>query len=236
MEGQERSSAFAVGEDEPIRDLGRALPGLLPLRRSRKSVASSPAGASPPRTPQPIVITGSALPTTPDQVTVPVTIVDSTQIQKAGVSTNVLEILRKQVPSFEGAAAPATATRPTTISVLPVVRLSSCAISIRLVLVNGRRVAPSAISGINGKIFVNVSEIPPDAIDHIEVLTDGASAIYGSDAIGGVVNIILKSNWHGGQVNARYGGADGYNERNVGLTYGADVLPSTNVTRVGQLL
>lgn len=75
-----------------------------------------------------------------------------------------------------------------------------------------------------------MNEIPPDAIDHIEVLTDGASAIYGSEAVGGVVNIILKSNWHGGQVNVRYGGADGYNERSLGLTYGANVLPNTNVT------
>ena len=192
--------------------------------------ASSPAGASPPKSEQAIVITGSALPTTPDQVTVPVTIVDSTQIQKAGVATNVLEILRKQVPSFGGRSSTGNSNatnnnqRTAGGSSIQLHNLDT------LVLVNGRRVAPSAISGINGKIFVNVSEIPPDAIDHIEVLTDGASAIYGSEAIGGVVNIILKSNWHGGQVNARYGGADGYNERNLGLTFGANVLPSTNVT------
>ncbi len=192
--------------------------------------ASSPAGASPPKDAQAIIITGSALPTTPDQVTVPVTVIDSTQIQKAGVSTNVLEILRKQVPAFAGRSSTGNSNatnnnqRTAGGSSIQLRNLDT------LILVNGRRVAPSAISGINGKIFVNVSEIPPDAIDHIEVLTDGASAIYGSDAIGGVVNIILKSNWHGGQVNARYGGGEGYNERNVGLTYGTNVLPSTNVT------
>jgi iron complex outermembrane receptor protein len=192
--------------------------------------ASSPAGASPPKDAPAIVITGSALPTTPDQVTVPVTVVDSSQIQKAGVATNILEILRKQVPAFGGRSSTgngnATNNNQRTAG--------GSSIQLRnldtLILVNGRRVAPSAISGVNGKIFVNVSEIPPDAIDHIEVLTDGASAIYGSDAIGGVVNIILKSNWNGGQVNARYGGADGYNERNLGFTYGANVLPTTNVT------
>lgn len=195
-----------------------------------KVSASSPAGASPPSDASAIVITGSALPTTPDQVTVPVTVVDSTQIQKAGVSTNVLEILRKQVPSFGGRSSTGNSNatnnnqRTAGGSSIQLHNLDT------LVLVNGRRVAPSAISGINGKIFVNVAEIPPDAIDHIEVLTDGASAIYGSEAIGGVVNIILKSNWHGGQVNARYGGADGYNERNLGFTYGANVLPNTNVT------
>ena len=195
-----------------------------------KVTATSAAGASPPKDAPGIVITGSALPTTPDQVTVPVTVVDSTAIQKAGVSTNVLEILRKQVPAFGGRSSTGNSNatnnnqRTAGGSSIQLRNLDT------LVLVNGRRVAPSAVSGINGKIFVNVSEIPPDAIDHIEVLTDGASAIYGSEAIGGVVNIILKSNWHGGQVNARYGGADGYNERNLGLTYGANILPNTNIT------
>ena len=54
--------------------------------------------------------------------------------------------------------------------------------------------ATSAISGVNGKVFVNVAEISPDAIERIEALIAGASAIYGSDAIGGVINIIVKSN------------------------------------------
>ena len=151
-------------------------------------------------------------------------------IQKAGVATNVLEILRKQIPAFGGRSSTGNSNatnnnqRTAGGSSIQLRNLDT------LVLVNGRRIAPSAISGINGKIFVNVNEIPPDAIDHIEVLTDGASAIYGSEAIGGVVNIILKSNWHGGQVNARYGGAHGYNERNLGFTYGGNVLPTTNIT------
>lgn len=198
---------------------------------SAQVTQSSPPNSQPAAPgPAPIVITGSALPTTPDQVTVPVTTVDAAQIQKAGVSTNVLEILRKQVPAFGGRSSTGNSNatnnnqRTAGGSSIQLHNLDT------LVLVNGRRIAPSAVSGINGKIFVNVSEIPPDAIDHIEVLTDGASAIYGSEAIGGVVNIILKSNWHGGQVNARYGGADGYNERNLGFTYGTNVLPSTNVT------
>ena len=195
----------------------------------------APPAPTPTPTPSPsnstaIVITGSALPTNPDQVAVPVTVVDAAKIEKGGVTTNVLEILRKQVPAFGGRSSTGNSNatnnnqRTAGGSSIQLHNLDT------LVLVNGRRVAPSAIAGINGKIFVNVSEIPPDAIDHIEVLTDGASAIYGSEAIGGVVNIILKSNWHGGQANARYGGADNYNERNLGFTYGANVLPSTNIT------
>jgi len=61
-----------------------------------------------------------------------------------------------------------------------------------LVLVNGRRVAPSGTGS-----FVDVSLIPVSAIDRVEILTDGASAIYGSDAVGGVANFILREDFHG---------------------------------------
>lgn len=61
-----------------------------------------------------------------------------------------------------------------------------------LVLVNGRRLAPSGSGS-----FVDVSLIPVSAIERVEVLTDGASSIYGSDAVGGVVNIILRSDFEG---------------------------------------
>jgi iron complex outermembrane recepter protein len=69
-----------------------------------------------------------------------------------------------------------------------------------LVLLNGHRLAPSA----SGQ-FVDVSQIPLAAIDRVEILTDGASAIYGSDAVGGVVNIILKQNYQGADTAVRYG-------------------------------
>ena len=61
-----------------------------------------------------------------------------------------------------------------------------------LVLVNGRRVAPSGSGS-----FVDVSLIPLSAIERVEILTDGASAIYGSDAVGGVVNFIMRRDFEG---------------------------------------
>ncbi|HYC95194.1 MAG TPA: TonB-dependent receptor, partial [Sphingomicrobium sp.] len=61
-----------------------------------------------------------------------------------------------------------------------------------LVLVNGRRIAPSGTGN-----FVDVSLIPVTAVDRVEILTDGASAIYGSDAVGGVVNFILRDDFEG---------------------------------------
>ena len=69
-----------------------------------------------------------------------------------------------------------------------------------LVLVNGRRVAASS-----GGTYTDISTIPIDAIERIEVLPDGASAVYGADAVGGVVNIILKSGYDSAQSKVSYG-------------------------------
>jgi outer membrane receptor protein involved in Fe transport len=70
-----------------------------------------------------------------------------------------------------------------------------------LVLINGHRVAPGSGDGS----FVDVSMIPVTAIERVEIVTDGASAIYGSDAVGGVVNFILRSKYEGVESRAQYG-------------------------------
>lgn len=87
-----------------------------------------------------------------------------------------------------------------------------------LTLVNGRR-QPTAGDGR----FVDLSSIPASAIERIEVLTDGASAIYGSDAIGGVVNIILRRDYEGAETQLRFAGAGSMSEAKETLlshTYG----------------
>lgn len=70
-----------------------------------------------------------------------------------------------------------------------------------LVLVNGRRLSPSGLSAR----FTDVSRIPLSAVERVDVLTDGASAIYGSDAIGGVVNFILRETYDGAETRVKYG-------------------------------
>lgn len=73
-----------------------------------------------------------------------------------------------------------------------------------LVLVDGRRwIAGASASGVPSVVDINT--IPANVIDRIEILQDGASAIYGSDAIGGVINIITKQNFEGFQADAQYG-------------------------------
>ncbi len=72
-----------------------------------------------------------------------------------------------------------------------------------MILMNGRRVVGSPSLGGGGT--VNLNMIPFSAVDRVEVIADGASSVYGSDAIAGVVNIILKKNYTGMTVQARYG-------------------------------
>jgi outer membrane receptor protein involved in Fe transport len=80
-----------------------------------------------------------------------------------------------------------------------------------LVLVNGRRVAGSGATGA----FADVSMIPTGAVDRVEVLLDGASAIYGADAVGGVVNIILRKPYDGAETRLRFGSVTAGGKRDV---------------------
>src|SRR5260221_13237666 len=168
--------------------------------------ANEAPAASEPTALEAITVTGSLLPTTPDQVAVSVVTLDAKQMEQNGIATNPLEILRKAIPSFAGRSNAGTSNANTDNqrtaggSQLQLRNLPT------LILVNGRRVANSGVGGINGKNFVDVNQIPAAAIDHIEVLTDGASSIYGSGAIGGRGNFILKSDFKG--VSA--GGGDGF--------------------------
>jgi iron complex outermembrane recepter protein len=91
-----------------------------------------------------------------------------------------------------------------------------------LVLINGRRIAPYGLADDGQKIFSNLNVIPMEAVERIEILKGGASAIYGSDAIAGVVNIILRKDFKGTVATAnigqsRYG--DG-TERKAAITTG----------------
>ena len=72
-------------------------------------------------------------------------------------------------------------------------------------LINGRRIAPYGIGFTGDSVSVDVNSIPLAAIERVEVLKDGASAVYGSDAIAGVVNFILRQDFKGVELTAEYG-------------------------------
>jgi len=196
------------------------------------ALTSSPALAEEPEKLTTVVVTGSAVPTTRDAVAVSVVQLDQEQIQKSGASSDTLELLRKAIPTFQGRGNTGSTNANNTNQNTAGGAQAQLKNLDTLVLVNGRRVAISAIAGIGGKAFVNVSQIPAAAIERIEVISDGASAIYGSDAIGGVVNIILKSDYKGFEAGARYGSADNYSESSTYFTAGSS-LGGMNFTLSG---
>ena len=171
-----------------------------------------------------LVVTGSNIPTAADAAAVPVTVIGKQQIDDTGLNSNLLEVLRKRLPSLAGRNNVGNSNGNNVSQIT----FGGSSIALRnldtLVLINGERVTTNGANGIRGKNFVDVNQIPAAAIDRVEVLTDGASAIYGSDAVGGVVNFILKSNYQGAEFGGRYAvaPADGhYSERSGYVVAGA---------------
>lgn len=101
-----------------------------------------------------------------------------------------------------------------------------------LVLVNGRRQAVSAAAEVSSQTEtgVNLNSIPFAAIERVEIVLDGASSVYGADAIGGVINIILRKDYEGGDIAVRYDdGANGGDTITIDGSYGYS-WDSGNVT------
>ncbi len=146
-----------------------------------------------------IEVTGTRILRTDVETAQPVTIITRKQIQQTGLTSvgDVLQQLTQAGPALNTAFNNG-GNGQTQID------LRFLGSSRVLVLVNGRRWIPQ-LSGA-----VDLNEIPVSIIDHIEILQDGASAIYGSDAITGVVNIITVKNFNGAEANAYLGMYDGH--------------------------
>lgn len=147
-----------------------------------------------------IVVTGSRIPraniTAPTQVTT----IDSEVIEYSGLG-NAADILRA-VPSF-GVSGLSTNNSNflTAGGGINTLELRNLEEDRTLVLVNGRRY----VSGVSGSAAVDFNTIPVELIDRVEVITGGASAIYGSDALAGVVNVILKDKFEGVDIGYQAG-------------------------------
>jgi iron complex outermembrane receptor protein len=147
---------------------------------------------------QKVVVTGSNIAHIDAETATPVTILRREDIARTGANT-VSELLATLTSatgslndiggslSFAGGASSAS--------------LRNLGKQSTLVLLNSRRVAPYALADYN-EVFTNLDSLPLDAIDRIEVLRNGGSAVYGSDAVAGVINIITRNDFRGVQVSA----------------------------------
>jgi iron complex outermembrane receptor protein len=174
---------------------------------------------------QQVLVTGSRLAAPNAESPSPLQVITSADIAASGV-TNLQELLLKN-PTLGTPTISRTNSNFQTSSVgVATVDLRNLGTARTLVLVNGRRF----VSGVPGESAVDLNTIPVDFIERVELLTGGASATYGSDAVAGVVNIILKRNFNGVLADASVGrssrGDD--SKRKLALTFGSTSADGTS--------
>jgi iron complex outermembrane receptor protein len=195
------------------RELRRALallslPSLLSLSAAAQSTSTSGADAQDDKTVklEKYTVTGSYIPAALDETNAsPVFTVTAKDIEASGLKTNVLDILRKSVPQIIGGNNIGIENANTAGNFTNGGSTVALRNTTTLVLIDGMRVVVNPVAGTGGGSFVDLNIVPVSAVERIEVLTDGASAIYGSDAVSGVINIILKKDYRGAEVGGYYG-------------------------------
>jgi iron complex outermembrane recepter protein len=160
-----------------------------------------------------VVVTGSYIRRTDTETPSPLQVISSEEIEKSG-RLAIADVIRavsadnsgSLTQNFSGALAGGASG----------ISLRGLTLDATLVLVDGHRMAPYPLADDGERPFVDLSSLPLSIVERVEVLKDGASAIYGSDAIAGVVNIILKPEFKGLQLDTNLGGsyrADGLTQR-----------------------
>ena len=148
-----------------------------------------------------IIVTGSRIRTPNLESAVPVTTISGEQLFETG-RVQVGDVLN-ELPQMRSTFSTANSTRFLGTRGLNLLDLRGLGTQRTLVLVNGRRHVGSDV--LNNGVSVDVNTIPSDLVERIDVVTGGASAVYGSDAVAGVVNFILKDSFDGIKVRAQTG-------------------------------
>jgi outer membrane receptor protein involved in Fe transport len=163
-----------------------------------------------------IRVTGSRIVSSNIDTPIPTQQLDVGEIEAAG-SVDLGELV-EQLPGVYLGISPSNSLLSTQNSGLSTIDLRGLSTNRTLTLINGRRV----VSNSGSAQRVDTSTIPTGFIERIDITTGGASAIYGSDAIAGVANIVLKDSYDGFELDARFGDtADGGNENpSLGATWG----------------
>ncbi len=151
----------------------------------------------------------------------PVLQVDRESIEKSGYS-NLQQLLEKIPANGNGAFSTRGNNQDSTANGAASISLRGLGADATLVLVNGRRVSVSPFAENVTTTFVDINSIPVAAIERVEVLKDGASAVYGSDAVAGVVNIVLRKDYQGLELGAGFGNTteSGYEEQTLSAIWG----------------
>ena len=163
-----------------------------------------------------VIVTGSNIPTSGEVGTAPVDAVDGMTRETTG-QEDVESVLTRAVPAISAGSGNLGQSNA---SINSEATLGGSFISVHslptLVLLDGRRLTDAAAESAGGAQFTDVNLFPSALVKRIEVLKDGASAIYGTDAVGGVVNVILDKEFEGFELSTRYGfteQSDVHNER-----------------------
>ena len=148
-----------------------------------------------------VVVTGSRLTQLPNEVSVsPVVSLTSVDIAQTGlVRTEDLLNNLPQVTAEQSSGTSISSNGTATVS------LRGLGSTRTLVLVDGKRLMPGAGIGVSNGSSADINQIPADLIERADVLTGGASAVYGADAVAGVVNFVLNSHFEGVKIDANYG-------------------------------
>lgn len=181
-----------------------------------------------------IQVTGSRIKGVDLEGTQPLVIISADNIKSSGAST-IYDLL-KDVGQLRGGSgtfstSESGATSTSTPAGQAAASLRGLGPAATLTLINGRRVAASSFAS-GTQNFVDINSIPLAAIERIEVLATGASAIYGADAVAGVINYILKKDYQGAEVTASYGNSTASSDEgkyNLNLVFGTE-LAGGNLT------
>jgi iron complex outermembrane receptor protein len=151
---------------------------------------------------QEVTVTGSLIRRTDTETASPVQVIDATQLANSGFDSlsSVMAVL-----SANGAGQLSANNSEAFAGGASGIALRGLSVGATLVLIDGHRLAPYPLADDGERQFTDIQSIPIASIDKIEILKDGASSIYGSDAIAGVVNIILKKEITGVHVLAEQG-------------------------------
>ncbi|MBC7414381.1 MAG: TonB-dependent receptor [Herminiimonas sp.] len=158
-----------------------------------------------------VEVTGSNIKRAEKEGTSPIETITAIDIKNSGAAT--VQQLMRQITSVGSTAYNDTPTQNGFSRGVAVASLRNLSATSTLILLNGRRITPSAYANPNNgtSTLYDLNSIPISALERVEIFKDGASAVYGSDAIGGVINFITKSNYQGMEITARAGANDNGN-------------------------